>query len=122
MLLSTRAENDQMRTLPRLALLCLLATAAFAAPACARREVVLTAIADTEPEVRGRAATERIAAGVNAGLIDPAEAQRLVVVMERIHAYQVRAYGDGVLSLREQARLRRFHARLDRVITASLSR
>lgn len=118
-----------MRTVPSLAALAsplgfcgLLAIVAVTVPACARREVVMTALSDTEPEVRGRAATARIAAGMEAGLIDAVEAQRLVAVMERIHAYEVRAVGDGVLSLREQRRLARFHARLDRVITRSLSR
>jgi hypothetical protein len=109
-----------MRHLASLALSLLLVTLALGG--CARREVVLTSMAETDTEVRGRAEYERISAGVAAGTIDPLEAERLGRTWERIYAYQNRAVSDGVLSLREQRRLARYHARFDRAITRAISR
>lgn len=111
-----------MRTLASLALTVSLALGVLGASGCARREVVMTSMSDTETEVRGRAEYERIQAGVRAGLIDPVEAERLGHVWARLYQYQERAVADGVLSLREQRRLARFHARFDRAITVALSR
>lgn len=99
-----------------------LGLATLALGGCARREVVMTSMSETETEVRGRAEFDRISAGVNAGLIDAVEAERLGQTWARIYQYQTRAIADGVLSLREQRRLARYHARFDRAITVAMSR
>lgn len=83
---------------------------------------VTTATAETDTEIRQREEESRIAAAARSGLLDPREANHLARAMANLQAYQERAYADGVLTLREQARLARLHTRIDRTITRAIAR
>lgn len=83
---------------------------------------VTAATADIDTEIRQREEQSRIDAGIRSGVIDAREAVRLTRAMAGLQQYQERAYADGVLTLREQARLARLHARLDRAITRAIAR
>ena len=97
---------------------------AASGPAVAPRDDgrVTAATADIDTEIRQREEQSRIDSGLRAGTIDAREAVRLTRAMAGLQAYQERAYADGVLTLREQARLARLHARIDRGITRAISR
>lgn len=126
-----------------------LATSLFAAPALAQTEgrvvvpppppvsspvtpiataptgrpgTVITPTAETDSEIRQRDELARIDAAARGGLIDARERAHLERALTRLQAYQERAYADGVLSLREQSRLARYHARIDRAITRAIAR
>jgi serine/threonine protein kinase HipA of HipAB toxin-antitoxin module len=83
---------------------------------------VTTATAETDTEIRQREEESRIAAATRSGLLDAREANHLARAMANLQAYQERAYADGVLTLREQARLSRLHTRIDRTITRAIAR
>jgi hypothetical protein len=83
---------------------------------------VTSVTADTDSEIRQREELSRIDAGIRSGVIDARESVRLTRAMAGLQQYQERAYADGVLTLREQARLARLHTRLDRAITRAISR
>jgi hypothetical protein len=83
---------------------------------------VTAATADIDTEIRQREEQSRIDSGVRSGTIDAREAANLTRAMAGLQAYQERAYADGVLTLREQARLARLHARIDRGITRAIAR
>jgi len=83
---------------------------------------VTSATADTDTEIRQREEQRRIDAGIRSGVIEARESVRLTRAMAGLQQYQERAYADGVLTLREQARLARLHTRLDRAITRAISR
>ncbi len=89
----------------------------------ARTDGRVTAVtADIDTEIRQREEQSRIDAGIRSGVIDAREAVRLTRAMAGLQRYQERAYADGVLTLREQARLARLHTRLDRAITRAIAR
>lgn len=83
---------------------------------------VTASTADIDTEIRQREEQSRIDSGIRSGTIDAREAAGLARAMAGLQAYQERAYADGVLTLREQARLSRLHARIDRGITRSIAR
>lgn len=99
------------------------ATATGPAGSAARTDGrVTTATAETDTEIRQREEESRIAAATRSGLLDAREANHLARAMANLQAYQERAYADGVLTLREQARLSRLHTRIDRTITRAIAR
>jgi hypothetical protein len=70
----------------------------------------------TQTELRQSQQWQQIQDAVAQGRIDRAEAARLTRLMDGIQRYQERCYADGVLTLREQARLERYQTRLDREV------
>lgn len=99
------------------------APAPVATSAAARTDGrVTTATAETDSEIRQREEEARIAAATRNGTLDAREAAHLARAMAGLQAYQERAYADGVLTLREQARLSRLHDRIDRTITRAIAR
>jgi hypothetical protein len=68
----------------------------------------------TRTELRQSQQWQVMQDAIAAGRIEPREAARLTRLMNGIQQYQERAYADGVLTLREQARLERYQTRLDR--------
>jgi multidrug efflux pump subunit AcrA (membrane-fusion protein) len=96
--------------------------AASVSTAAAHPGAVVTPTAETDSEIRQREAVARIDAATRTGLIDAGERAHLDRALARLQAYQERCYADGLLTLREQARLARYHARLDRAITRAIAR
>jgi site-specific DNA-cytosine methylase len=105
------------RTLAALAL-----TFALAAPAIASAQTVMTPTGQTATEQRQRDQETRFQQAIAAGRIAPREAAVLTQQMQRIQHYQERAYADGVLTLREQARLQRFQDRYEQMLARAISR
>ncbi len=106
------------RTLGTLAI-----TLALALPALASAQAtVATPTGQTATEQRQRDQETRFQQAIAQGRIDSREAAVLTEQMQRIQQYQERAYADGVLTLREQARLDRFHARYDRLLSSAIAR
>ena len=91
--------------------------AAPAAQAQSAEAITLT----LESEARERAAAERIATGAIDGTIDEREARRLMLLVDRLRAYQLAAYADDALSPRERNRLELLHRRLERAIARAVS-
>lgn len=97
-------------------------TLALALPALASAQTVVTPTGQTTTEQRQRDQETRFQQAVAAGRIDPREAAVLTQQMQRIQTYQERAYSDGVLTLREQARLGRFQDRYERLLARAIAR
>lgn len=76
----------------------------------------------TRTELRQSQQWQQIQDAVAQGRIDPREAARLTRLMDGVQRYQERCYADGVLTLREQARLERYQTRLDREVARASSR
>jgi hypothetical protein len=119
MLLARRTEALMHRTLTALAFTLVLAAPAFAS---AQRETVVTATGQTQTEQRQRDQETRFQQAIAAGQISPREAAVLTQQMHAIQQYQERAYSDGLLTLREQARLSRFHDRYERLLSRAIAR
>jgi hypothetical protein len=97
-------------------------TLALALPAIASAQTVATPTHQTATEQRQREQESRFQQAITAGRIDSREAATLTGYMLRIQQYQERAYSDGVLTLREQARLTRFQDRYDRLLANAIAR
>ncbi len=102
-----------------------LASASAQGPA-AERPVppghVVQPTGETRTEIRQREQWQQIQDAIAQGHIDSREAARLTRLMDGIQRYQERAYADGVLTLREQARLERYQTRMDREVLRAASR
>lgn len=96
-------------------------TLALALPTIASAQNVVTPTGQTATEQRQREQETRFQQAIAAGRIDPREAAVLTGYMERIQHYQERAYSDGVLTLREQARLSRYQDRYERMLARALA-
>ena len=98
-------------------------TLALALPAIASAQPpVVTPTGQTATEQRQRDQETRFQQAIAAGQIDPREAAVLTGYMQRIQAYQERAYSDGLLTLREQRRLEGFQNRYERLLARALTR
>ncbi len=111
------------RTLAGLALvvtLLLAGTASAQSAPTSERPVppgsVVQPTSQTRTELRQSHQWQLIQDAIAQGRIDSREAARLTRLMDGIQRYQERCYSDGVLSLREQARLDRYQTRLDREV------
>lgn len=99
-------------------------TLALALPtiASAQAQTVPTPTGQTATEQRQRDQETRFQQAIAQGRIDPREAAVLTEQMQRIQQYQERCYADGVLTLREQARLERFQTRYERLLARAIAR
>lgn len=97
-------------------------TLALVVPTLSFAQTVPTPTGQTRTEQRQRDQETRFQQAIAQGQIDPREAARLTLEMERIQRYQERAYSDGVLTLREQSRLERFQNHFDRALAAAVTR
>jgi hypothetical protein len=95
---------------------------ALAAPTLALAQNVITPTGQTATEQRQRDQETRFQQAIAQGRIDPREAAVLTQQMARIQQYQERAYSDGVLTLREQARLSRFQDHYERMLARAIAR
>ncbi|MFO0681399.1 MAG: hypothetical protein U0234_05075 [Sandaracinus sp.] len=106
------------RTLGTLALTLALTLPSLAAA----QATVATPTGQTATEQRQRDQETRFQQAITQGRIDAREAAVLTQQMQRIQQYQERAYADGVLTLREQARLERFQDRYERLLANAIAR
>lgn len=83
---------------------------------------VVQPTAHTRTELRQSQQWQQIQDAIAQGRIDHHEAARLTRLMDGIQRYQERSYADGLLDLREQARLERYQTRLDREVARAASR
>ncbi len=97
-------------------------TLALALPTMASAQTVVTPTGQTTTEQRQRDQETRYQQAIAAGRIDAREAAVLNQQMLRIQQYQERAYSDGLLTLREQARLGRFQDRYERLLARAVGR
>lgn len=97
-------------------------TLALSLPAIASAQNVVTPTGQTATEQRQRDQETRFQQAIAQGRIDSREAAVLTLEMQRIQQYQERTYSDGVLTLREQARLARLHQRYERLLSRAISR
>lgn len=96
-------------------------TLVLAVPALASAQTIVTPTGQTATEQRQRDQETRFQQAIAQGRIDAREAAILTRQMLAIQQYQERAYSDGVLTLREQARLSRFQDRYEQMLGSALA-
>jgi hypothetical protein len=99
-----------------LSMIAFLVSLAFAPALASAQAVVIAPTQATRTEVRQGMQRGRIAAGVAEGSVGPREARHLARQQRRVERAQRRAERDGVLTLREQARLEHRQDRASRHI------